>query len=101
SYFHHEIFWQFDPHNSTWIIWKHVDFHTFFIYPTWIHDESRGFLWIHVMWFVTGYSESLGKPWKALELFRFPQASMIYDVDFPVDFIHKKIPDAGLDIWKR
>jgi len=71
------------------------------IYPTWIHDESRGFLWIHVMWFVTGYLENLGKPWKTLELFRFPRVSMIYDVDFPVDFIHKKISDTGLDIWKR
>ena len=42
------------------------------------------------MWYVTGYLENLGKPWKALELFRFPRVSMIYDVDFPVDFIRKK-----------
>ena len=35
-----------------------------------------------------------GKPWKALELFRFPRVSMIYNVDFPVDFLRKKIPDV-------
>ena len=37
-----------------------------------------------------------GKPWKTLELFGFPQISMIYDVDFPVDFLRKKNPDDGL-----
>src|SRR2546423_12546895 len=53
-------------------------------------------MWISIhfhipyMWFVTGYLENLGKPWKALELFRFPRVSMIYDVDFPVDFLWKK-----------
>ena len=68
------------------------------IYPTWIHDESRGFSWIHVMWFVIGYLKNLGKPWKALELFRFPWVSMFYDVDFPVDFLQKKIPDDCVKI---
>ena len=33
--------------------------------------------------------------WKILELLRFPQIPMIYDVDFPVDFSRKKIPDVS------
>ncbi len=36
------------------------------------------------MCFVTGYLENLGTI----------QISMIYDVDFPVDFLQKKIPDV-------
>ena len=34
-----------------------------------------------------------GKYWNYLDLLRFPQIPMIFDVDFPVDFSRKKIPD--------
>src|SRR2546429_346836 len=46
---------------------KTCEFPYISIYSIWIHDESRGFPWIHVMWFVTRYLENLEKPWKALE----------------------------------
>jgi len=45
-----------------------------------------------------------GNPWKSLEILGTIQISTgFHDLrcGFPVDFIHKKIPDAGLDIWKR
>ena len=80
---HHEIFWQLDPHNSTWITWKHVDFHTF---PYTLHGSMTN----HVDFcgsMLCGSSQGI---WEALELLRFPRVSMIYDVDFPVDFLRKK-----------
>ena len=58
-------------------MWISIHFHI----PTYFIEESRGFLWIHVMCFVTGYLENLG---------------------FPVDFLRKKFPDAvtSLPIYK-
>ena len=55
--------------------------------------DPRRITWISVDPCYVVRHRVFGKPWKALELFRFPRVSMIYDMDFPVDFIRKKIPD--------
>src|SRR5437868_1498760 len=67
-------------------MWISIHFHIPYMGP-------RRITWISVNLCYVVRHRVIGKPWKALELFRFPRVSMIYDVDLPVDFLRKKIPD--------
>ena len=106
---HHKIFWQFDPHNSTWITWKHVDFHTF---PYTLHRSMMN----HVDFcgsMLCGSSqgiwkalESLGKPWNYSDFHRFPWFTMwisllwiFYGKKFLMPYLLNLKEVLWLNIW--
>ena len=86
---HHKIFWQFNPHNTTWITWNmwiSIHFHIPYMDP-------RRITWISVDPCYVVRHRVFGKPWKPLETLGTIQFSTgFHDLrcGFPCGFFTKK-----------